>query len=99
MGSIGDTTGGTITVNSGGGNILWSNDPVYTAFTDSQTGLANGGSNTQTLTAQDFFFTSTGAGSIGTDARPLQITTTNASDGVLKAELTLNARFWRRRIA
>ena len=34
MGSIGTNAGGEITVNSNGGNILWSNDPVYAAFTD-----------------------------------------------------------------
>ncbi len=72
-GNIGSSAGGTITVNSNGGNILWSNDPSYTAFTTSQTGLSNGGSNTQTLRARLYNFTATGAGGIGADPRPLQI--------------------------
>src|SRR5262249_1991198 len=73
QGSIGGETGGTFTVNSNGGKILWSNDPSYTAFTKSQLGLVNGGSNTQVLKARVYALTATGAGGIGADPRPLQI--------------------------
>ncbi len=71
--SIGSTSGGTITVNSNGGNILWSNDPIYGTFSNSQLGLGNGGSSTQTLRGRLYNFTASGAGGIGMDARPLQI--------------------------
>ena len=54
MGSIGTNAGGEITVTTNGGNILWSSDPIYGPFTASQTGLASGGSNTQTLKANDY---------------------------------------------
>ena len=74
MGTIGDNSGGAITVNSNGGNILWSNDSAYLPFGNSQTGLDRGGSNVQTLKAYAYHFTTTAAGgSVGTDARPLQL--------------------------
>jgi hypothetical protein len=81
QGSIGTNTGGAFTVNSRSGNILWSNDPAYAAFTTSQTGLASGGSNTQTLKAYQYNLTTTAAGgSIGSDARPLQFDNFGANE-------------------
>ena len=56
MGSTG--AAGTVTVAANGGNILWSNNAIYTAFTNSQLGTANGGSNTQTLEAGKYNFSS-----------------------------------------
>ena len=56
LGVIGASSGGTIAVNSNGGNILWSTDPALGgAFTPSQLGIANGGSNTLTLKATTSF--------------------------------------------
>ncbi len=80
QGSVGSNSGGTVTVNSNGGNILWSNDPSYTAFTSSQTGLSNGGSNTQTLHA--FVYNLTSTAGIGADARPLQFDNYGLDGGV-----------------
>jgi hypothetical protein len=92
-GEIGSNSGGAITVNSNGGNILWSNDPAYTAFTASQTGLSNGGSNTQTLVAYAYNLTTTAsAGSVGTNDRPLQIDNFGSNDTVNSdANLTVSA--------
>ena len=69
-GSVGSNTGGTVTANTFGGQVLWSNDPSYTAFTDSQTGLAFNGTNVQTLKAA--LYSLNGAG-VGTSDRPIQI--------------------------
>ncbi len=86
-GSVGSNSGGTVTVNSNGGNILWSNDPSYTAFGNSQLGTANGGSNTQVLKTNNYVFTTatTGSGSIGTAARPLQTDSYAAADSTADA--------------
>ena len=90
MGSIGNNSNlSEITVNSYGGNILWSNDPVYAAFTPSQTGLANGGSNTQTLKANDYLLESSGSGSVGTNARPLQLDAYASAKGLNDADMSL----------
>ncbi len=93
MGSIGSNAGGEITINSYGGNILWSNDSIYAAFTDSQTGLANGGSNTQTLKANDYVLESltAGTGSIGTNARPLQLDAFAPAKGLNDSDMALTA--------
>ena len=73
QGIIGSNSGGRITVASNAGNILWSNDPAYTAFNASHTGLSSGGGNSQTLRANAYNLTTTATnGSVGTDARPLQ---------------------------
>ncbi len=72
-GSVGLDSGGTLTVSSNGGNILWSDDPFYTAFGGSQTGLTNGGSNAQVLRAFAANFSTGANGSVGTDERPLQL--------------------------
>src|SRR5262245_27627223 len=73
QGSVGSNSGGGLKVTSNSGNILWSNDPVYAAFGASQTGLASGGSNAQTLKAYAYNFVTGPTGSVGTDARPLQL--------------------------
>jgi autotransporter-associated beta strand protein len=93
QGSVGSNSGGTVTVTSNGGSILWSNDPSYTTFTGAQTGLANGGSNTQVLKANNYVFTATGAaGSVGTDVRPLQTDSYAANDSKAgAANLTMSA--------
>ncbi|HVK07612.1 MAG TPA: hypothetical protein VM597_02430, partial [Gemmataceae bacterium] len=65
--------GGGLTVASNGGNIRWSEDPFYTAFGPSQTGLGNGGNNAQTLRAYSYHFTTGPAGAVGTTDRPLQL--------------------------
>ena len=94
MGSIGSSASNDlaeITVNSNGGNILWSNDPVYAAFNSSLTGLTNGGSNTQTLKANDYVLTSSGTGSIGTNARPIQLDAYAAAKGQNDADMSLSA--------
>lgn len=63
--------GGRLTVNSNGGSILYGT--ATTALTTAQRGTANGGSSlTRTLIARSYSFTATGAGSIGTDNRPIQ---------------------------
>ena len=78
------TVAGTVNVNSNGGNILWSNNSTYMTFTASQTGVNNGGSNTQTLKALHYVLTtaSTGTESIGTAARPIQTDDTNGANTV-----------------
>ena len=68
LGSVGGETGGGVTVTSNGGNVQWSNDPVYGAFGTSQTGLGNGGSNAQTLKAITYNFVT--GNRIGGDQRP-----------------------------
>ncbi|QEL17930.1 YDG domain-containing protein [Limnoglobus roseus] len=73
QGSIGSNTGGGYTVAANGGSVLWTADPAYAAFDASFTGLLNGGSNTETLKAFAYNFTTGAAGSVGTDARPLQL--------------------------
>ena len=50
---------------SNGGNVLWSADPSFAAFTTSQTGLAGGGSNAQVLRAYSYAFTTGAGGSVG----------------------------------
>ena len=61
---------GQLTVNSNGGSILYAG---VTGLNDSQRGLTNGGSSlARTLIARDYVFTATGAGSVGTDERPIQ---------------------------
>ncbi|WP_020473898.1 Ig-like domain-containing protein, partial [Zavarzinella formosa] len=73
-------TGGTLNVNSNGGNILYAG---ATALTTSQQGIVNGGSApTRVITARDYRFTATGAGSIGTDARPMQVSNIGTDSGV-----------------
>ena len=74
IGVGGSNPGGTITVNSNAGNILWSSDPAYGGvFGGSLNGTANSGSNTQTLRAHIYSFTCTGSAGIGTDPRPIQV--------------------------
>jgi len=82
LGSIGTNAGGTITVASNGGNILWSADPIFAPFGASQTGLSGGGSNTQTLKAYSYSFTTGATGSVGTDVRPLQLDNFGANGAV-----------------
>jgi trimeric autotransporter adhesin len=74
LGTIGSASGGTVTVNAGAGNILWSNlvVPIPASFSAALTGLANGGSNANTLQALNYDLSATGLGGIGTNARPLQ---------------------------
>jgi trimeric autotransporter adhesin len=91
MGSIGSNAGGGLAINSYGGSILWSNDAVYAPFTASQTGLSNGGSNTQTLKANNYVFSCTGTGSIGTSARPIQTAANAPTKGLNDANVTLGA--------
>lgn len=90
MGSVGNASGGRISVASNGGNIVWSNDPVFAAFTASQTGLANAGGNVQTLRAYSFNFTTGATGGAGTDARPLQLDNSGAN-GAVNADPNLTA--------
>ena len=73
QGSVGNNTGGGITVASNGGNILWSTAPFYGTFGAPETGLGNTGSNTRTLRAYTYAFTTGATGSVGTNARPLQL--------------------------
>ena len=69
---VGSNAGGTLTVNSQGGSILY---PGAAALTAAQQGTANAGAApTRILSARDYVFTATGAGSIGSDARPIQAT-------------------------
>ena len=75
-------------MNSNGGSILFAG---VDTFTSSQLGTANGGNaGNNTLQAGDYFFTATGAGSIGTDARPIQ-TTNFAGSSVNQSIFNLNA--------
>jgi hypothetical protein len=76
-GSIGGNAGGTITVNSNGGSILWNSG----FGTVSGGTLPNpvGGSNSQTLNARNYSFASTG-GSIGTLDTPIQTNNFASSD-------------------
>ena len=73
LGTIGSASGGTVAVNAGGGNILWSSVVAPTSFSAALTGLANGGSNANTLQALNYDLIATGLGGIGTNARPLQL--------------------------
>ena len=68
--SVGSAAGGTLTINSNGGSILY---PGAAALLAGQIGLTNGNSApARVLAARDFVFTATGAGSIGTNSRPMQ---------------------------
>jgi autotransporter-associated beta strand protein len=61
---------GTLTVNSNGGSVLFGGT---TSLNDSQRGITNGGSApTRRLVARDYIFSASGAGGVGTDARPIQ---------------------------
>ena len=78
-GSIGSTSGGTITVNSYGGNIVWCDSTgAQTVLgtwgdTDPQTGIDGAGSNSAVLAASNYVFTATGGSTeIGSSARPIQ---------------------------
>jgi hypothetical protein len=88
LGSVGNTSGGTLTVDSNGGNILW-------ALPVDLTGTNNpeGGSNSQTLHAHDYIFTTTAAtGAIGSAAAPIQTDNYATTDGTPGASnATLNA--------
>jgi autotransporter-associated beta strand protein len=88
IGNLVANQGGGLVVNSNGGSILFAGSDT---FTSSQQGTANGGgAAANTLQAGDYFFTATGAGSIGTDARPLQ-TTNFAGTAVNQSVFNLNA--------
>ena len=66
-----------MSVNSNGGSILYAGTAALTA---NQQGTVNGGSApARTLIARDYVFTATGAGSVGTTARPLQTRAPNAA--------------------
>ena len=68
--TVGAAAGGTLTVTSNGGSVLYAGEA---ALTTSQQGLTNGGAApARVVTARDYVLTATGAGSIGTDARPIQ---------------------------
>ncbi|MFO0796528.1 MAG: tandem-95 repeat protein [Gemmataceae bacterium] len=82
QGAVGNATGGTVTVNTFGGSILWSDDPAYVPFTGAQLGTGNGGANVQTLKAFAYSFATGAAGGVGTDARPLQLDNAGANDAV-----------------
>ncbi|MBO0698235.1 MAG: hypothetical protein J2P46_07565, partial [Zavarzinella sp.] len=75
------TTGGRLTVNSNGGSILYGTSPLN--LSDSLRGLVSGGSApARTLVARSYVFTATGAGGIGTDARPIQSAVPNSGTSV-----------------
>ena len=85
---VGATAGGTLTINSNGGSILYG----ASAVNSSQQGLTNGGAAPSTvLQAHDYVFTATGAGSIGTDAVPIQTTNFGTDATIGGSNFTLNA--------
>ena len=78
-GSIGSQSGGTITVDSYGGSIIWCDSNAAQAVlgtwsaTAPQTGITGAGSNSAVLAACNFVFSATGTSSgIGTSSRPIQ---------------------------
>ncbi|MDY3555463.1 Ig-like domain-containing protein, partial [Gemmata sp. JC717] len=74
------TAGGRLSVNSNGGSILYAGTG---ALSDSQRGIVSGGTAPgRTLVARSYVFTATGAGSVGTDARPIQTAMPNESTSV-----------------
>jgi autotransporter-associated beta strand protein len=84
--SIGSNSGGRLTVQSNGGNIVYAGGAALTA---GQIGLNNGGSApARVLAARDFNFTATGAGAIGTTTRPMQ-TSSFGTDAVGGSVYTL----------
>ncbi|MEI6234807.1 MAG: autotransporter-associated beta strand repeat-containing protein, partial [Planctomycetota bacterium] len=85
------TTGGTLTVTSNGGSILY---PGAAALTAGQIGLTNGGSSpTRVLIARAYVFASSGAASIGTTARPIQSAIPN-SGGTVTLDAGSGGIFW-----
>jgi hypothetical protein len=97
-GSIGNASGGTISVDSYGGNIVWCDTPAAQAIlgtwgdADPQTGIAGAGSNSAVLAASDYVFTATGAASeIGTSARPIQAAAYGAKPLQTSANSTLGS--------
>ena len=85
---VGSTSGGTLTVNSNGGSILYAG----ATLTDQQRGVVGGGSAPAVvMQAHDYFFTATGAGSIGTDALPIQTTNFGTDTQLNGSNFTLNA--------
>ena len=66
VGSIGGASGGGLTVTANGGNILWNSGFTLGA------GAPDGGGNSNVLKAHDYTFTTSGSGSIGTAALPIQ---------------------------
>jgi fibronectin-binding autotransporter adhesin len=78
-GSIGGPSGGTITIDSYGGSIVWCDSTTAQAVLGTwsdcapQTGIDGAGSNSAVLAASNYVFIATGASSeIGTSDRPIQ---------------------------
>ena len=75
--------GGTLTINSNGGSILYAG-----TVSGSQLGTQGGGTAppvTQTAVASNYVFTATGAGSIGTSTTPIQATGNPSATGTFSA--------------
>ena len=86
---VGSNSGGNLVVNAHGGSILYGGNTALSPFQVGTTGVEGTAPN-NVLEAKNYVLTTTGAGSIGADGRPLQSTNFGA-DSLGGSDFTMNA--------